>query len=439
MKIVIYLILLMSIVINSVSCKGDIIRPDITDEGTQTSVTGKTPQAEHLSAVNLMENVTANALAAKPADNAFVLNTADFALELFKKSVSDDKNSMISPLSVLLALSMTANGADGNTLSQMQKVLGVTFNIDELNKYLRGYAGSLTSTDKAKLSIANSIWFRNDNSSIEVNPDFLQTNADYYNADAFSAAFDAQTLADINSWVSDKTDGLINSILDEIPNAAVMYLINAMVFDATWQDVYSLDQIIDNTFNAYDGTKQTAAMMCSREIKYLSDGKATGFIKPYADGQYSFVALLPNEDVSVQDYIASLTGESFIDTIGNAKTGIVNATLPKFTSEYKLEMNDALKSLGITDAFSDSLADFTKLGHSENGSIFINSVIHKTYISVDELGTKAGAVTAVEMYAGSVMVADYYTVTLDRPFVYAIIDNNTNLPLFIGSVLSINN
>jgi serpin B len=151
------------------------------------------------------------------------------------------------------------------------------------------------------------------------------------------------------------------------------------------------------------------------------------------------VALLPNEDVSIKDYIASLTGENFINIIRNAKTGIVNTTLPKFTSEYKLEMNDALSSLGITDAFSDSLADFTKLGHSKNGSIYINSVIHKTYISVDELGTKAGAVTAVEMYASSVMAADYYTVTLDRPFVYAIIDNNTNLPLFIGSVLSINN
>jgi serpin B len=212
-----------------------------------------------------------------------------------------------------------------------------------------------------------------------------------------------------------------------------------MVFDATWQDVYSLDQICDSTFNAFDGTKQTIEMMCSRETKYLDDGKATGFIKPYADGQYSFAALLPNEDVSVQDYITSLTGENFINTVKNAKTGIVNATLPKFTSEYKIEMNDALGSLSITDAFSDTLADFSKLGHSTYGNIFINSVIHKTYISVDELGTKAGAVTAVEMYASSAMIADYYTVTLDRPFVYAIIDYSTNLPLFIGSVLSINN
>jgi serpin B len=179
-------------------------------------------------------------------------------------------------------------------------------------------------------------------------------------------------------------------------------------------------------------------MMRSEESKYLDDGKATGFIKPYADGQYSFVALLPNEDVSIQDYIAFMTGEGFTGTIADAKSGIVYSTLPKFTSEYKIQMNGALNSMGIEDAFDPSLADFSKLGNSSLGNIFISSVLHKTYISVDELGTKAGAVTSVEMSVTSIPITDIYTVTLDRPFVYAIIDTNTNLPLFIGAVLNIN-
>ncbi|MHB1152497.1 MAG: serpin family protein [Eubacteriales bacterium] len=446
MRTVIYIILSALITVSLAACSENITGPDNNDKDTSAPETTSaesennedTPKVISLSVTNLMEKVTSSITEGKTVNSDFVFNSADFALELFKKSASTDENSMISPLSVLLALSMTANGADGNTLAEMEKVLGSSFTIDELNEYLRGYIDSLTSTDKAKLSIANSIWFRDDDNSIQVNKDFLQTNADYYNADAYSAAFDEQTLADINNWVNINTDGLIKSILDKIPGEAVMYLINAMVFDATWQEVYTIEQISEGAFNANDGTAQTVSMMRSEESKYLDDGKATGFIKPYADGQYSFAALLPNEDVSIQDYIASMTGEGFTRTIADAKSGIVYSTLPKFTSEYKIEMNGALGSLGMADAFAPELADFSKLGNSSLGNIFISSVLHKTYISVDELGTKAGAVTSVEMSVTSMPVADIYTVTLDRPFVYAIIDTNTNLPLFIGAVLNIN-
>ncbi len=440
-KIITYTVLSALITMTMVSCAVNEI-PGITDDETGTPVTTVSENNENIpvvkpvSAMNLMEQVTAGNTEIMTADRDFILNSTSFALELFKRSVSIDNNSMISPLSVLLALSMTANGADGNTLAQMEEILGGTFKIDDLNKYLRGYSDSLTSTEKAKLSIANSIWFRDDENSIQVNPDFLQTNADYFNADAYKVAFDDQTIADINNWVNNNTDGLIDSILTEIPGDAVMYLINAMVFDAAWENVYNIDQVFDGTFYANDGTKQTVSMMRSEEIRYLDDGKAVGFIKPYSDGQYSFIALLPNVDVSIQDYIASLNGEGFLDIIENTKSGIVNATLPKFSSEYKLEMNDVLKDLGMTDAFDASIADFTRLGHSGWGNMYISNVIHKTFISVDELGTKAGAVTSVEISAESAFT-DYYTVTLDRPFVYAIVDNNTNLPLFIGSVLNI--
>ncbi|MHB1152498.1 MAG: serpin family protein [Eubacteriales bacterium] len=443
-KIITYTVLSALIALNMVSCAVNEI-PGITDDETGTPVTtvsennDNIPVVKPVSTANLMEQITAGNTEIMTADWDFILNSTNFAFEMFRRSVSIDKNSMISPLSVLLALSMTANGADGDTLAQMEEILGGNLNIDVLNKYLRGYTDSLTSTEKAKLSIANSIWFRDDENSIQVNPDFLQKNADYFNADAYKAAFDDNTITDINNWVNNNTDGLIDSILTEIPGDAVMYLINAMVFDAAWEYVYNIDQVFDGTFYANDGTEQTVSMMRSEENKYLDDGNAAGFIKPYADGQYSFIALLPNENVSIQDYIASLTAEGFLDIIESAQNGIVNATLPKFSSEYKIEMNDVLKDVGITDAFDASIADFTRLGHSAWGNMYISNVIHKTYISVDELGTKAGAVTSVEVSAESAIEADYYTVILDRPFVYAIVDNNTNLPLFIGCVLNIQN
>ena len=169
-------------------------------------------------------------------------------------------------------------------------------------------------------------------------------------------------------------------------------------------------------------------MMYSEEHSYLDDGKATGFIKPYKNG-YGFAALLPNEDISLSDYVASVTGKSFIDTIKKAKDIPVETEIPKFSYDYDIEMNSALKVLGMTNPFEPSKADFSALGSSDSGNIFISRVLHKAYIAVDEKGTKAGAATAVEtVYAA--LEEGVYKVTLDRPFVYAVIDDAAGLPVY---------
>lgn len=380
--------------------------------------------------VNLMQGVSMISAddTLEPCDE-FIGNSANFAVELFKRSADETKNSVISPLSVMLALSMTANGANGETLTQMEKVLGDSLDINELNKYLGAFVSNLPSYDKAKMSLANSIWLREN--GLNVNKEFLKINASYYNADAYSVPFNKDTLNDINTWVSNKTDGTIEQMLDNIPNGAVMYLINALTFDAEWEEIYTKDQIYEGEFNGVGG-KQTVSMMNSCESLYLDDGKATGFIKPYAEG-YSFVAILPNEDVSIEDYIALMSGEKFISDLKNAEAGVVNVSMPKFKTEYSIEMSNVLKSLGITDAFDENKADFS--GIDSSGNLFINRVLHKTFINVDERGTKAGAATAVEMRAKGAL--GMYTVNLDRPFVYAIIENETNLPMFIGAVMNV--
>jgi|SRR5690554_4973875 len=388
-------------------------------------------------AANLMEDISAQEVQGRPTDARFTGNTADFSLELFRNTIAADENSLVSPLSVLLALAMTANGADTETLAQMETVLGRDIPIAELNEYLYSHVNQLPSHKKAKLTIANSIWFRDNEERLVVEEDFLQTNADYYDAAAYASPFDNQTLKDINNWVEENTDGMIDKILDEIADDAVMYLINALVFDAEWARVYNKNDIYQDEFNALDGSKQVVDFMRSEESIYLEDGDATGFIKPYADGDYSFVALLPNESTSLQNYIDNLTGERFLQAINSATETTVNATLPKFSYDYTIQMNDALKTMGMPTAFSGSQADFTRLGRSSRGNIYIGEVLHKTFISVDELGTKAGAVTKVEMNDESAPI-EMKNVKLDRPFVYAIIDNATNLPVFIGTVLEIN-
>ncbi len=394
--------------------------------------------ATKVQAADLMEGVSANTVAGKAADDIYISSQMNLAVKLFQASVgeSENENVLISPLSIQLALAMTTNGADGETLAEMEALLGGEIPLEELNEYLYAYVKNLPSAEKYKLQIANSIWFRDDEGRLQVEQDFLQKNADYYGAQAYKAAFDDQTLKDINSWVKNHTDGMINSILDEISEDAVMYLINALVFDAEWQNVYDKSDVYQGKFTNIGGTEKSVDMMHSEETVYLKDENATGFMKPYSGGKYSFAALLPNEGVDIYEYIAGLTSEDLIATLNNPQLGMVIATMPKFSYEYELTMNDVLKDLGMPSAFNSSTADFSKMAHSSRGNIFIGEVLHKTFISVDELGTKAGAVTKVEMNDECAPMSEWI-VNLNRPFVYMIIDNETNLPVFIGAVLDI--
>ncbi|HOC06645.1 MAG TPA: serpin family protein [Bacillota bacterium] len=390
--------------------------------------------APKVQAADLMAGITGNKVQGKAADDRFIGNTADFSLELFKRSVAEKENSLVSPLSVLLALAMTANGADSETLAEMEAVLGKDISLEDLNEYLYTYVKHLPSEKNSRLSIANSIWFRDDENRFTVERDFLQKNADYYNAAAYKAPFDNQTLKDINTWVQEKTENMIDKILDEINEDAVMYLINAILFEAEWQQVYNKANIREGEFTAVDGDKEQAEFMYSEENIYLESDQAAGFIKPYA-GNYSFAALLPSEGIAIEDFIQGLTGDEFMHILDSAENTAVNAGLPKFSYAYTIQMNEVLKDMGMPLAFSAKDADFSRLGRSSRGNLFIGEVLHKTFIQVDERGTKAGAVTKVEIRDEA-----YYevkNVVLDRPFIYAIIDNDSKLPLFIGSVMQI--
>lgn len=386
---------------------------------------------------DLMDGITPRGNAGDAAELTDVSDAAvtDFAVRLFKASMKDGENTLISPLSVLVALSMTANGADNETLSQMEAVLGMP--IDQLNTWISTYMANLPEEEKYKLSLANSIWFTDDE-RFTVNQDFLQTNANYYGADIYRAPFDDDTCKDINKWVKDNTDGMIKNILDQIPQEAVMYLINALAFDAEWQDIYFENQVREGEFTTENGEKRNVDMMYSEENKYLEDKHATGFIKYYKDRKYAFAALLPKEGTTVSEYIASLDGEHLNELLTNAKSVFVNTSIPKFETEYDVDMSAVLSGMGMPDAFSGATADFSKLGHSTAGNIFINRVLHKTFISVDERGTKAGAATVVEMNDEcALIIEDPKQVFLDRPFVYMLIDCETNLPFFIGTMMDV--
>ncbi len=166
---------------------------------------------------------------------------------------------------------------------------------------------------------------------------------------------------------------------------------------------------------------------------YISDGKAEGFIKPYKGDKYSYVAILPNKETTLDDYISSLDGKSFLKLLKSKSYEHAAMAFPKYKFDYSISLVDPLKNLGLTDCFIPDKADFTKMASSATGNIYVSDVLHKTYIQVDELGTKAGAVTKIEMEAGGAML-ESRRVVFDRPFMFAVIDNETCLPLFLGIV-----
>jgi len=406
-RIILSLLLLVVLVFNIVSC------------------------AVEVKAYDLMEGITPSGAEGREADDEFTDAMSDFAFKLFASSLTENENSLISPLSVMVALAMTANGAAGETLAEMEALLGGGMTIEKLNEYLKTYVEGLPSDSKYKLSLANSIWFRDDVFSVE--KDFLQTNANYYKAAAYKAPFDDKLIADVNNWVKENTDGLIDKILESIDPNTVMYLINALVFDAEWENKYEKKDITDNyDFTNINGNVKKVSMMKSLEGRYLILDNATGFAKYYSGGKYSFVALLPDEGVKFYDFIKSLDGKKFAEALKNAEQTEVSAYLPAFEYKYNFMMNEALAALGMPTAFNQDKADFSKLG---SGDLYIGSVIHKTYIQVDANGTKAAAVTKVGINLKSAPAEPEKKVILDRPFVYVIVDNTTNLPVFIGTVI----
>lgn len=373
-----------------------------------------------------------------PIDKQLSLAQMSFALDLFKSEVHFEKegeNILLSPLSVQLALALTANGAAGETAEQMLDVLAAGHTSEELNNFLSDMMIRMEEPGYFKLNMSNSVWFKDKDFS--VNKDFLGKASDYYDAEVFEKPFDEGTVGEINEWVNKNTDGMIEKIIDELDKKTIMCLINTILFDAEWDEPYYEYSVSDGTFNSYGGNKRTVDMMHSSEKVYLSDENAEGFIKPYKGNRYSFAALLPDEDVDIYDYISSLSAERLQSILAGEKHNVI-ATMPKFECDFDSELSENLKAMGMPLAFDDENADFSGFGTAE-GNIFIGQVLHSTHISVTEDGTKAGAATLVDVMCGAAYEENEpKEVILDRPFVYMIIENETNLPIFMGVLCDTN-
>ena len=396
------------------------------------------PEAHFPSAqtVDLLQDITPHPEQYETEPRLYATEVTDFGIQLLQNCDTADGNRLISPLSVIYALSMTANGAKGQTLEEMESVFGA--NVQDLNTYLQNHLNTATADQHPTLHLANSIWFTDD-PRFSVNRDFLQHCANYHRADIYQTTFNDQAVEDINNWVSRNTDQMVPEILDQIPPDALMYLINAVAFDAQWASPYETYQITDGSFTTEDGQVQSAQYLNSEEGTYLCGDNEQGFMKYYEGHRYAFAALLPDEGMALSDYVASLSGSKIQDLLTSPQYKTVDAKLPKFTTEYDAELSQALGSMGMASAFDPKTADFSGIGHSQAGNICISRILHKTYIDVNEHGTRAAASTVVEMTDACAPVGpeEIITLHLDRPFLYMIIDTQTNAPIFLGTVAAL--
>ena len=389
---------------------------------------------------NLMAGVEAQKVTVSSQPEEYGPVMTDFAVRLFKNCFQYGENQLISPLSVISALGMAANGAQNETLKEMEDVLGVE---DEtLNHYLKAFVSNKYKTWENKFTIANSIWF--DEGRIgkgTVQKDFLQTNADYYEADLYELKFNRDAKDRINEWVSDKTDGKIPKMLeDNISDDTVMFLVNALSFDADWESPYSETAVHEEKFITENGSERNAEFMYSREYAYIEDENTTGFVKYYNGRRYAFVALLPNEGIKMSDYVSSLDGQKIENLLKNIDESPVNTKTPKFNVDYSIELKDTLETMGMKLAFDQYKADFYGIAHPTPYPLYIGRVLHKTFFRIDEKGTSAGAATMIDVREGGLLdieTKEPYTVYLDRPFVYMLIDCKSNTPFFIGTAMDI--
>ncbi len=362
-------------------------------------------------------------------------NRFGFALLHQLREADERKNVFLSPTSITLALAMTYNGAAGETEQAMAKVMSLEgISKEELNQAAMDLRQSLQSADpKVELTIANSLWARQ---GISFKKQFLETNRQYFGAQVSVLDFgDPAAPQTINRWVEGNTRGKIKKIVDSIPASTVMFLINAIYFNGKWQKPFDKSLTQEKPFHLANGEQKRVPMMAQTgKLPYL---KGEGFQMvslPYGTGRLSMVIVLPDEGISLNEWLESLDAKTWREWTSKLVTTDGELQLPRFKTEYDKILNDALKSLGMAVAFDADRADFT--GMRDERDLFLEKVHHKAVVEVNEEGTEAAAVTSVQVGITSVQQPrPPFKMIVDRPFFFAIRDTRTGMVLFTGAVV----
>lgn len=361
-----------------------------------------------------------------------------FGIGLFSDIFGADpeKNIFLSPSSVALALAMTCGGAAGETEEAMASVLGCAgLSRDEVVRANASLLESLGRLDpEVQLEIANSLWLRK---GIAFKPEFLNVSRDSFRAEVTPLDFSRPEAQEtINDWVGRATHKRIHKIVDRIDRLTILFLINAIYFKGKWTDEFDPDLTKDLPFHTVAGERLKNVPMMSRkgEFQYLEGDSLQAVRLPYGNGWVSLTVFLPAGDSSLKAFVQKLDLERWTEWRSEFARAEGEVVLPKFKIEYEKSLLEPLTRLGMSVAFSDKKADFSRMCKTPP-VVYINDVKHKSYIDVNEEGTEAAAVTAVEMRTLSAPPPrKTFRFVADRPFLFAIQDDRTGLLLFLGAI-----
>lgn len=359
-------------------------------------------------------------------EEQMVQRSNDFGFTVFRATAGDG-NALESPLSLSLALSMTAGGAAAKTEQCMVSTLGFeNYSAEEIGNFYKNVLERLSQADTStRLEIADAIWA---DKKIPVKEDFAGYAADKFKADLRNADFGNPAAVDeINRWCAAHTNGKIGSILDKLTPDMAMVLLNAVYFYGNWR--YKFDDTFTDTFTDIDGHQSEIDMMYfCRHLKYAENGKFRMVELPYGNGNYVMDILLPQNESGFKEAAAELDSNQWEELCGKLSSTFVTLNLPKFKLEYGIRYDDTLQKLGMAPAFRKD-ADFSRMS---DFPLAIGLVKQKTFINVTEKGTEAAAVTAVGMLVTSAGPMQSIDFIVDRPFIFAIRERTTGAILFLG-------
>ena len=359
----------------------------------------------------------------------------EFAMNMLSgiNAAYEDQNVFISPFSISTALSMTLNGANGETNEAIKAAIGLENLSDEtINQTYKELVTYIYGLDRGvSLNIANSTWYKQELTVLSPFEDLLRT---FYNAEVHAADFkNAATVDLINNWIENETNGKIRDMLDTIPPEAVMYLINAIYFKANWSVQFDPGKTENRNFTLKDGKVVQVPTMYADAVTYRSsydnEKKLQLIDIPYGNGAYGFSIVMPDDPSLINQVVNEFTVADMERMLQDTRESTLEVYLPKFKIEFKELLNDYLIAMGMGVAFTGK-ADLSRL-FEENLDLAISRVIHQSFLEVNETGSEAAAATVVEIIEFSLPQALH----VDQPFLFFIRERNSNTILFSGKLI----
>lgn len=358
----------------------------------------------------------------------------DFAFDFFSEMLDEEENVFVSPYSLEAALTMAYIGADGETKEEMARTLQLKgIDIEEVKENSLNLKKQLEESEDIEISIANAFFLKD---TIPFLDSYINDGRNYFDAEIDNMPETGQT---INDWAAEKTENKITEVIDSGPidQSIIAYLLNAIYFNANWQNQFNQDKTSQRTFYGVGEEFETDMMNEKSNYYHLNEENLKAVKLDYENDNYSFYAFMPDD---LSQFHQDFNRDYFNDLKDQMENNEIILYLPKFTLEKDMSLNQTLKNLGIDQAFSQNLANFSNMVDLDSigENVFISSVFQSTFIEVEEQGTEAAAVTGIGMRATSAPTDPPEVIEFNQPFIFLIEEKETNTILFAGQLHNFN-